>query len=489
MTSRGQVQHIDFTDENIHALFGHEAAEDESPERLREYYFKSSIYDRVATSLPLRILVGHKGIGKSALFKVAMNEDRNANRLTLEVQPNDIVGLAEDTTDFLSTVRSWRNGLLELLGTKSITGLGGDPTEVTTNLKRYGGKLTDFLLNSIKDTKWIDADPTKKIIREAFLRNQEICVYIDDLDRGWQGRRQDINRISALLNAVRDISNENRNIRFRIALRSDVYFLVRTSDESTDKIESSVVWQSWTQQEIFALLIKRIETYFGNAVDLDRLLVSPQAHLDNSLEKVFETTFKGRGHWAGAPTHQVMMSLIRKRPRDLVKLCTLAARRAKVAGSGIITSQNLEDAFEDYSQGRLQDTINEFRTELPDLERLLLGMKPSKRERTAKLGYVYQTNKLMEKIRAIQEQGAFRFTGGRVANPKDLAAFMYKINFLTARRQDGERIDRKYFEESRYLQNSFADFGYDWEVHPAYRWALQPEDIKSIFESLRLSSL
>ncbi|MBA4124488.1 MAG: hypothetical protein H0X72_18760 [Acidobacteria bacterium] len=65
---------IEFTDDNIQKLFGHEAAEDEDPERLKKYYFKSSIYDRIATDLPIRILVGHKGIGKSALFKIAKDQ-------------------------------------------------------------------------------------------------------------------------------------------------------------------------------------------------------------------------------------------------------------------------------------------------------------------------------------------------------------------------------------------------------------------------------
>lgn len=51
---------IEFTDDNIQKLFGHEAAEDEDPERLKKYYFKSSIYDRIATDLPIRILVGHR---------------------------------------------------------------------------------------------------------------------------------------------------------------------------------------------------------------------------------------------------------------------------------------------------------------------------------------------------------------------------------------------------------------------------------------------
>ena len=64
---------------------------------------------------------------------------------------------------------------------------------------------------------------------------------------------------------------------------------------------------------------------------------------------------------------------------------------------------------------------------------------------------------------------------------------MYKINFITARKQLGDYIQRKYFEESRYLSHKFADFGYDWEIHPAYRWALQPESVDDIFRSLKLS--
>jgi hypothetical protein len=66
---------------------------------------------------------------------------------------------------------------------------------------------------------------------------------------------------------------------------------------------------------------------------------------------------------------------------------------------------------------------------------------------------------------------------------------MYKINFLTARteRNDGLVI-RRYFEEQRYLQSEFVEFGFDWEIHPAYRWALQPDDIDAIYRTLRLTS-
>ena len=54
---------MDFEEYELQRLFGHEAAEDEDPERLREYYFKGKTYSQVVNDLPLRIVVGHKGVG------------------------------------------------------------------------------------------------------------------------------------------------------------------------------------------------------------------------------------------------------------------------------------------------------------------------------------------------------------------------------------------------------------------------------------------
>ena len=93
------------------------------------------------------------------------------------------------------------------------------------------------------------------------------------------------------------------------------------------------------------------------------------------------------------------MSLTRKRPRDLVKLCSLAARNARLTNSSVIRTRNLENVFAEYSQGRIQDTINEFRSELPGVERLLFGMKPTKKERTTRWGYVHTTDALFRKLR------------------------------------------------------------------------------------------
>lgn len=479
---------MDFNEYELQRLFGHEAAEDEDPQRLKEYYFKSKAYKQVVNDLPLRIVVGHKGIGKSALFQVAIDEEAESNRLTLLIKPDDIVGIGDNTDDFLRLIRDWKTGINEIIAKKALTAFGLLSDDWRGKLNQYGGAALDFLASTLQLDDKVNLTPSKEAVLKNFLLHNKISVYIDDLDRGWQGRKHDIQRISALLNAVRDISTENRGVYFRVSLRSDVYYLARTSDESTDKTESSVIWYSWTNHEILVLLVKRIESYFGREVDETELLSKHQSNLMKYLLPVIEEKFTGKGHWSDAPMYRVLMSLVRKRPRDLVKLLTLAGRHAHSTGSQQITTGNLESIFEEYSQGRLQDTINEYRSELPDIEKLILGMRPSKVQRKASQGYVYSTDQLFKKLKAIEEQGRYRWANGRVVDIKELAAFLYKINFITARKQTASGIDRKYFEENRYLSNKFIEFGYDWEVHPAYRWALQPEDPMQIFNELELSS-
>ena len=162
-----------------------------------------------------------------------------------------------------------------------------------------------------------------------------------------------------------------------------------------------------------------------------------------------------------------------------------AARKAASARNSIISSTNLESSFEEYSNERLQDIINEFRSELAEIERLLLGMKPTKKERTAAQSYLFTNDALSKKLSDVKEHVNLRFTNGRPVTGRSLAQFLYKIDFITARKTmpDGT-IERRYFDRSRFLANEFADFGFDWEIPPAYRWALQPQDIRDVFDSL-----
>lgn len=325
-----------------------------------------------------------------------------------------------------------------------------------------------------------------EIIVKQFLKSKAVNIYIDDIDRGWSASEKDIRGISALLNAIRDISGEDRGLRFRVGLRTDVYFLVRTSDESTDKIENNIIWLTWTNHEVLSLAAMRIETFFKTNFTQSQIDKMSQPDISKLiLSKVIEPRFTGKGHWSDRPIHNVILSLVRKRPRDLVKLLNGAAKVAYSRGHEIITSTDLDDSFASYSEERLQDTINEFKTEMPSINKLLLGMRPTRVQRRASENYVYSTDSLSRKLSEIMRGATLSFTNGRHVSGRALIQFLYKIDFITARRTEGDFIDRKYFEQARFLTNEIVDFGYDWEVHPAYRWALQPQDVKDVLNSLR----
>lgn len=468
-------------------LFGNEAAETEDENRLREYYFKVRSYEDVIVTSPVRILVGHKGTGKSALFRIAVGEHITNGQLAVLIQYSDVVTLSNaESDDFLLSIRNWTIGLNHLIVQKIFELLGVKRkkiSELMQDFQDYQGDIVDFLVDSFNDHKEMFSQETVYLI-ENFLKTNSVFIYIDDLDRGWQGKKENITRISALINAVRDISSKFKNISFKIALRADVYYLVRVSDESADKFEGSVVWHKWNNHEIFVLLIKRIETFLGNSVDEQRLLESSQSDLAKYLNPIMEPYFTGRGKWENIDTYRILMSLIRRRPRDLIKLCTLAATNAYERNSERIETIDFQTIFESYSRGRIDDTIIEYKSELPNIEALLLNMKPSKAERTAKEGYVYRKDKLLEKVNNIKQNHRFTFSNGREATSLELAAFLYKINFITGRKETPKGIQRVYFDEVRYLAASIADFGFDWEIHPAYRWALQPMDIYKILETI-----
>ena len=156
-----------FSEENIQKIFGHEAAEDERPERLREYYFKGSAYTSIRANLPLRILVGHKGIGKSALFSVAKYEDEEENRLSISLRPDDIVELDTSEGDFNKQIKQWKTGLTRVIRDIVFYNLGLHNGS-TNHVVNGAGKFVAWLKSTAKpylETK-ADFDPTEKLFAE-----------------------------------------------------------------------------------------------------------------------------------------------------------------------------------------------------------------------------------------------------------------------------------------------------------------------------------
>lgn len=477
-----------FDDETIRRLFGTDTAEDEDPLRLKEYFFRNKSYQNIRSNLPLRILVGHKGIGKSALLRMSHLEDQDEGVLSIWIQPNDLILEKSSDKSFLEKIAGYKILLSRAIYQKSLDMLRL-PTEsnVKLSLQNAGKNLLSAILQKAVAATGANIDEETKRIREIFTQDREIRIYIDDIDRGWKASEDDINNISALVNAARDLTNEDQRIKIRIGLRSDAYYLYRTSDESTDKIEGNVVRLSWSRHDVITVMALRVASFFGKTFTPAILNNLDQRELAKEIHPVIEERFNvGRGHWAGAPIHIVLLSLNRNRPRDLIKLLTSAARAAYQKEHEKISSSDLESVFSDYSHGRITDLVLEFKSEMPEIEVLLYNMKPTTREQRQKeKRWLYNSDELLTKIKNIQQSHKFTFKNGALASPKAIAEFLYKIDFIIARDADEAGKARwTHFDQNRVLQSQFVDFGYQWEVHPAYRWALQPKNVHEILNEI-----
>ena len=478
-----------FDDLTIQQMFGTDSAEDDDPERLRAYFFKNRAYQNIRQPLPLRILVGHKGIGKSALLRMSFLEDKEDDVLPLRLQPNDLVISSAIKQTFVEKIESYKHLISRRIYERSLDKLGIFDEEADKyKIQETAKSLIAAIYDKVVKISGGDAEAETKRLRERFVSNRIVRIYIDVVDRGWSASKEDINNISALINAARDLSNEDGStIQVRIGLRSDAYFLYRTSDESTDKIEGNVIRLTWTRHDVLAVMALRVAHFFGKNVKESDFKHRHQREISRELDPVIEKNFSvGKGHWDGAPISVVLLSLNRNRPRDLIKLLTEAGKEAYRNDHSIITANDLEKVFANYSHGRITDLILEFKSELPDIEKLIYNMTPSsKQNRDRHKRWLYTTDELVLKIKNILQSHNFYFTNGSAVSAKSLAEFLYKIDFLIARSEsDTGSPEWTHFDQNRMLQSQFVDFGYKWEVHPAYRWALQPKSVHEILDSI-----
>ena len=472
-----------FNDETILSLFGAQAAEDEDPERLKAYFVKNKAFDRARAGIPLRILVGHKGIGKSAILVMSFQEDLEDDSLALWLKPTDLSKAWSVDGTFVERVEGIKRNILKLIAQKSleklnIMGITVGENAVLSSVKQ----LSDLLLTKIQDSNEATIDEK---IAANFTASQKIIIYIDDIDRGWAATKRDVENISALINVARDLANENRNIQFRIALRTDAYNLVRENDESGDKIEPYVIPVSWSNHDVLVIMAKRVANYFDKDVSIEQLEGQSQLEMSRHLYPVISERFAGGGHWANRPIHNVLLSLTRRRPRDLVKLLSGAAIEAEKSGRRKISTRDLENSFPEYSKARIGDLVSEFKSELPEIERVLYSMKPTTKEAKEKeKRFLYRNDELIAKLNGIGTNQNISFKNTKTVSGQTLAEFLFKIDFVIARREKGQLIERFYYEDHSKLQSNFVDFGFVWEVHPAYRWALNPTSVKDIFEEI-----
>ena len=489
-----------FKKENRLKLFGHEDAGKEDEGRLTSYYYKTVQYEEVMSDIDLQIVIGEKGTGKSALLKMAYIENSNSDIAPIWIRLDDLTELYDEileAEDLYRLKTLWKRAIGKLVIMKLAAHMSfvmwEDYERALQWAYQSGYASPDFIsatariLKPMYD-KYVELDKESASCGEhhtlkRMIENKKVRLYFDDFDLDWQGKKSDVLRIKSLLLSLSDMTSDMDGLSVRIALRTDVYEMIR-NEEFSDKLESSIIKCKWNNQEILKTLAKRICSYFGEPFDESETEDKKTAQYN--IAKYFNFIFipkfdQSTRVWANAPTHRVIYSLIRRKPRDMVKLCQSVSEVAYRKHLSKIDASCFLDVLENYSRERLKDLINEYSNQCPDLQNLLLRMAPTQAEFRSKAieRYVYTTDQLYAKIKNIQSNLNIRiYQEDReclwIADFHQVAHFLYKIGFITGRkRNDTGKIDRVYYDDSPYLLiANVGDRGYSWEIHPAYRGAL-----------------
>ena len=490
MSSSSVSKECFFSHSTINQLFGYEGAELEKPINLKKWYLKPSFFSDLKSDTPIIIVAGNKGVGKTALFKTLIEENKLENCIPILIKPDEIEDLSYTNSNFLQMVRNWKLGMYTKITHELISFSGKCLAAPIKNqkLQKFSSALIEYLSsvlkkksNEITDKNFnVNSDQFANMINQDFFSDKTIYVYLDDLDRGWTISNNVTQSLNAMLNALMDIASNNFNIRFRVSITSVVYYNIRSFNHTSDKFNGDVVWIQWTKKDIEKMLAMRIEKFFNPDGENDDGNNLTEDRMNELFDKIFEHSYLGTGKWDNVPFKQVIVSVVRDRPRDLVQLCKLAAKEAQKNRHDKIQTEDLANILNQYSLNKFQEAVLEYKMEFPEIERLMRSFVPDEEEIHSKGNpFLYSRNQLLDKLDRITKDGEYMINGKR-ATPAELATVLYKIGFINARRDRGNHIERVVYDLNRYIFNEFTDNGYSYEVEPAYRFAVIPPMFREI---------
>lgn len=476
-----------FSHDNIDKLFGNGAAELENPQVLKKWYLEPDFFSHLKGGVPIRIIAGNKGVGKTALFKALIEDNIAEDCIPILIKPDEIEDLSNSSDDYLEMVRKWKSGLYTIITHKLISYSNEKATSLIANekLRNIGTTVITYLAsvlekksNEIVEKRFsVNSDQFLNMLNQSFFDQKYIYVYLDDLDRGWSSSNNGTQSLNAMINALMDIAatNSNSNIRFRISITSVVYYSIKAFNHMSDKINENVIWMQWTKPDIAKMLAMRIHLFFNKQpANFSSIVV------ENIFNLIFEPNFLENGKWENVPFRQVILSVVRDRPRDIIQLCKFAANEARKNGHNKIATEDLANIFKQYSLEKLQDAILEFKQEFNELERLINGLKPDEAEiRSKDNPWRFTQNQLLNKLAKISEHKPFIYSG-KEASQEDLAAVLYKTGFINACRERGNHIERVSYDMNRYIYNEFTRGDFLYEIDPAYRFAMVPPFLSGI---------
>jgi hypothetical protein len=337
-------------------------------------------------------LIGNRGTGKSAIFKVLAQRAKASGALVLELSPEDYsyemlqAALKSEAHGSWSKqgafTAAWKFLIYVLImkgitrgGAKLKTGAAGrvyaylrdnhrgeQPNPISTMisyLKRIEGLKVGTFEAGVKARELAQLYKLQEIesllpdIAELAQRRQ-VLVFIDELDRGWDASEDAKAFVAGLFQASVSINELSDQITVYVSLRQELYENIPSLYDDAQKYRDIVETIRWDEASLRAIVARRIQHTV-------RELSS------TSDEEAWNSVFAETLDYRKAKSFNYMVDRTLYRPREIIQFCTDALEAARGNGDLPIHYATLTKAELPYSDSRTKDIAAEYRFQYPGL--------------------------------------------------------------------------------------------------------------------------
>ena len=442
----------------------------------------------------LRILVGNKGTGKTAILEWLNKVANNRNLPTLLLRPDDLdtrsIGAV---TDIASLKRGFYESLVNAIavsiGSRLKGYLKGDAATLYNAAMAKGAHDGDFItkflpiltaisvpvakINGVQLAKELSGTTSSpsliKAINVNLLKKGSLFfLLIDDTDQvAAPDDPVQLNRIWALLLAVRRLAGECPFIRCVVSLRSEIWIrLVSESKgqrDQTDHMRDLVISLRASDELMEKILRRRLSLA---AEDLGKHNVDPYPMFFKDTKVRLPTSEERR------PWDAFILKSARERPRDAIQLVAKMASRAKINKSALIGDAEADEGMKEYSRERVDDLSNEFAQDCSTLRQVI--------ETFSRMDFEIPFETLRVHLKTIGSGFSLNIRNS-IIKPSDdgdalrLLRFLHETGFINPKvndmRQSRNFRHISYQDDPGFVE--MANWGKlqatTWEVHPAFR--------------------
>lgn len=359
---------------------------DDSAEKdphLLHYFVQSAAFQRLRARQK-NLVIGRKGAGKSAVRKKleqTFNGEANTHVTNLSPKFNSIRNILNDKDlsggfgqeiffqhtwirqillDCLCVVGHYAKGSyakdsvefarqisVQLnLTTKDLV---ENIADILSRLKAKAGTLGEFGLTLERELRTVaEVEALEHHFKAIVKGGARFVVLIDDLDLGWNNSEVANNLLLGLLSAVNYLSGLSQNIFPLVFLREDVYEILITKTQHSDKYRN-VERIRWDKSDLMSILNERI--------DFNRS--------QNGLSKLGDPIHTVFPHTVGTNnTDSWLYDRTLGRPRELIQLARYYTESVE---TDTPSADALKASEQGYSEWKLADLCAEYSNQYPGL--------------------------------------------------------------------------------------------------------------------------